>query len=399
MAEFRMPSLGADMEDGTLVEWLKHPGDEVKRGDVIAVVDTDKGAIEIEVFEDGVLEKTVVTPGEKVPVGTVLALIRGPHDTGVAPPVVTPSEAAVAPEAAPPASPAAPATPATTVPGGPPGDRGRREHIRVSPLARTLAADLGVDLTRVTGTGPQGAITRDDVERAATAPPSRPSPRDRKTGMRAAIAAAMARSKREIPHYYLSTTIDLERAVRWLRAHNERQPMEARVLPAVLLVKAVARAVVEVPDLNGFWVDNAFVPGPGVHVGVAVSLRGGGLVAPAVHDVDALDVPTLMGRLRDLVTRARAGTLRSSELSDATITVTNLGDQGVDTAYGIIYPPQVALVGFGRIAERPCVIDGAVTARPLVTATLSGDHRASDGHRGGVFLASIDRWLQKPEAL
>jgi pyruvate dehydrogenase E2 component (dihydrolipoamide acetyltransferase) len=390
VAEFRMPSLGADMEAGTLVEWLKRPGDAVKRGDIIAIVDTQKGAIEIEVFEDGVLDRALVSPGEKVPVGTVLALIRG---TGLEERAVPTAAKALE------TVPSAPLPPLAAP--EPPG------RARVSPLARKLATDLGVDLAHVRGTGAQGAITREDVKRAAALPETptvEPTavPADRSKEMRAAIAAAMARSKREIPHYYLSTTIDMSVPLAWLRGENETRPMTERLLPAVLLIKAVALALREVPELNGYWVDGAFRPGAGIHIGCAIALRGGGLVAPALHDADNADLTTLMRRLQDLVARARAGSLRSSEFADPTITVTNLGEQGVDTAFGIIYPPQVALVGFGRISERPWIgagKAGTIEARPLVTATLSADHRASDGHRGGVFLSAVDRLLQTPAAL
>ena len=391
-----MPSLGAEMEAGTLVEWLKHPGDAIKRGDIIAVVDTQKGAIEIEVFEDGILDQTIVTPGEKVPVGTVLALIRGtgPEPVGRPPAAPMPSAPPVAPTAA--AEPPSPAPAAV---------REQSGRVRVSPMARKLAADLGVDLTNLTGTGSQGAITREDVDRAAatlrtlTAQRTVAPPADRTAAMRSAIAAAMARSKREIPHYYLSTPIDLSAALTWLRTENEKRSMTERLLPAVLLIKAVALALREVPELNGYWIDGGFKPGSGIHVGSAISLRGGGLVAPALHDADKADLTTLMRTLQDVVARARAGSLRSSEFGDPTITVTNLGDQGVESTFGIIYPPQVALVGFGRISRRPWVGSAAIEARPLLTATLSADHRASDGHRGGVFLTAIDRWLQIPEKL
>jgi len=380
VSDFLMPMLGADMEAGTLVEWLKHPGDPVKRGDIVAVVDTQKGAIEIEVFEDGVLETIVVQRGAKVPVGTILAHIRG---TGPAAAIVTP---AATPTPAgmprPAVTPAAPAPPSA--------------RARVTPMARKLAADLGVDLARVTGTGSGGAITHDDVQRAAQAAPA---PVDRAAAMRLAIAAAMARSKRDVPHYYLSATIDMSAALAWLHAENEKRSMTERMLPAVLLIKAVALALRDVPELNGHWVDGAFRKGPGIHIGCAISLRGGGLVAPALHDADHSALPALMRNFQDLVARARAGALRSSELSDPTITISNLGDQGVDSAFAIIYPPQVAIVGFGRISNRPWAGVGGIEARPLVTATLSGDHRATDGHRGGMFLTAVDRWLQTPEKL
>jgi pyruvate dehydrogenase E2 component (dihydrolipoamide acetyltransferase) len=377
-----MPSLGSDMEAGTLVRWLKRPGDQVKRGDIIAIVDTQKGAIEIEVFEDGVIEKTLVEPDTKVPVGTVLAMIRG--DGQPQPGVDTSAPQVTAPST----------------------------RTRVSPVAKTLAADLGVELQSVHGTGPDGAITREDVERAAQkaavpgpkgpgllAAPGPGGPGLPTKDMRAAIAAAMARSKREIPHYYLSTTIDMSAALTWLRGENETRPIADRLLAIALLVKAVALALREVPELNGFWTDGAFRPGAGIHVGSAIALRGGGLVAPAVHDADQQPLGALMRTISDLVARARRGSLRSSELADPTITVTSLGEQGVDAAFGIIYPPQVALVGFGRIAERPWVVAGQVQPRPLMTVTLAADHRASDGHRGGLLLAAIDRLLQAPDQL
>ena len=217
--------------------------------------------------------------------------------------------------------------------------------------------------------------------------------------MRKAIAKLMAKAKREIPHYYLSHTVDMSRALAWLEEENAARPVTERVLPAVLLLKAAALATRAVPEMNGFWMDDRFQPSGAVHLGVAVSLRGGGLIAPAIHDADDKTLPELMAALRDLVKRTRSGKLRSSEMSDPTITITNLGDQGVEAVYGVIYAPQVALVGFGKIVERPWAADGMVGARSVVTVTLSADHRAGDGHTGGLFLAEIERLLQKPEEL
>ena len=209
----------------------------------------------------------------------------------------------------------------------------------------------------------------------------------------------MARSKREIPHYYLATTIDMHRAMTWLAEQNLERPVADRLLYGVLLLKAVALALRDVPELNAVWRESEPVRSEAVHVGVAISLRGGGLVAPALHDTAGKSLGDLMRSFRDLVQRARSGGLRSSELSDPTITVTSLGEQGVESAFGIIFPPQVAIVGFGKIVERPWVVGGRVVARPLVTATLSADHRVSDGHRGGLFLAAVDRLLQEPGRL
>jgi len=279
---------------------------------------------------------------------------------------------------------------------------------RSSPLARRLAADAGVDVSMLAGSGPGGAVIARDL--AATVPvpesistPAQPisplGPSDRQAKLRKAIGALMARSKREIPHYYLSSTIDLSAASSWLGEANMARSVQNRLVLPVLLIKATARAVAKVPEMNGFFVDDAFTPSEAVHVGVAVSLRSGGVVAPAIHDAATLTLDDLMGRLRDLVGRARAGVLRSSEMSDPTITVTNLGDLGVESVFGVIYPPQVALVGFGQATERAVAKGGLIGARPCVTATLSADHRVSDGHRGGRFLSEINRLLQEPEKL
>lgn len=382
-----MPSLGADMEAGTLIEWRVRPGDPVKRGAIVAVVDTDKAAIEVEIFEDGVVESLLVSEGQRVPVGTVLAKIRTEGEAVSPPPKEPP------PKREAPAPKAAAEAPEAAAPRG----------ARVSPLARKVAEELGVDLARVTGTGEGGAITKADVERAAAqaARPAQPPPsaEERQAGLRRAIAAAMGRSKREIPHYYLSTEIDMSRAMAWLTAENLRRPVTERLLYSALLIRAVALAIARVPEMNGFFVDGAFKPSAAIHIGMAISLRQGGLVAPALHDVDKKTLDVVMKEMLDLVKRARAGVLRSSELSDATITVTNLGEQGVDTVFGIIYPPQVALVGFGRVSERPWAERGMVGARSVISASLAADHRVSDGHRGGLFLAAIERLLQEPEKL
>jgi pyruvate dehydrogenase E2 component (dihydrolipoamide acetyltransferase) len=391
MIEFRLPSLGAEMDEGTLLEWKVSPGDRVKKGDVVAVVDTSKSAIDVEIWDEGTILELVHEPKETLPVGTVIARLLEPGET---PEHAEAEKRRLAAEAKAVVPPAAPAPAPGRVPGAAPEPAEAR--VRASPAARQRARELGVDLAAVAGTGAHGAITIEDVEKAAAAAAQ---PRDRATEMRRAIAAAMARSKREIPHYYLATDIPLARASRWLAARNEQRSITERVLMAVPLLKAVALALKRYPELNGFFRDGAFVPGPGIHLGVAISLRQGGLIAPAIRDVDRKGLDELMRALSDLVGRARALTLRSSEMSDATITVTNLGDQGVDVVHGVIYPPQVALVGFGKIAERPWVEDGKVVVAPVVTASLSADHRASDGHRGALFLIELARLLQDPEKL
>ncbi len=390
MIEFKMPSLGADMESGVLVEWRVKVGDAVERGDVVAVVETDKGAIDVEIFESGIIEQLRVAPDTRVPVGAVLATLRGEARPEPGPAVATVTST----PASPPAEAAAhgPAVPHVAAPGS-------STRIAASPRARRLAVERGVSLEGIVGTGPRGAITAEDVERAAGSPaarPTGPAGSGAGAGMRAAIAAAMSRSKREIPHYYLGHAIDLEDALRGLEARNAAAPIGERVLPIALLVRAVARALRDFPELCGSWRDGGFQPAPGIHVGLAVALRNGGLVNPAIHDADQGSLPELFGRIRDVTRRARAGQLRSSEFSDAAITVTSLGDQGVDVVFGVIHPPQVAIVGFGAITARPWVVEGRVEARRVVHASLSADHRTSDGHRGGRFLRSVEHHLREP---
>jgi pyruvate dehydrogenase E2 component (dihydrolipoamide acetyltransferase) len=384
MGEFRMPSLGADMTEGTLVHWNVKPGDPVKRGDIVAIVGTDKADIEVEVFENGVVETLIAQPGEKLPVGAPLAFIRGeaetPEERSARPGIITPAKADSA-------------------------------KVRASPLARRLAAELGIDLATVKGTGPQGAIERHDVEEAAKAAelskpaaeakPALPSERAAEPagGMRRAIAAAMARSNREIPHYYLSTQIDMSKALQWLEESNRQRTLENRLLSAAVLLKAVAKALTQVPELNGFWIDDQLKSSPAIHLGVAVSLRTGGLMIPAIHSADQLPLEELMQALREVITRTRSGRLRGSDITDSTITVTNLGDLGVETVFGVIYPPQVALVGFGKIVDRAWAEGGMLGVRPILTATLAADHRATDGRRGAQFLEVLSAMLQEPASL
>ncbi|MFI7542282.1 dihydrolipoamide acetyltransferase family protein [Actinoplanes sp. NPDC049599] len=476
MAEFRMPSLGADMTDGVLLEWLVRPGAEVGKGDIVAVVDTDKAAIEVECFDSGTVQQLLVEPGTRVPVGTPLAIIAtGPPAESAPSPVLSPlvrreaHERHVDLQHVHGSGPggritrrdverAAEVTPASPAPAPAPAPAVR---LRVSPRAQRLARDTDVDLSAVTGTGPGGAIRAADVRLAADrhrtepaspaaraaepgstaqsattgAEPASPAARAAEPGstaqsattraepaappvtepgaaasageqaarraaaMRATIAALMARSKREIPHYYLTETIDLSAALAWLRDRNQALPVPQRIVPAALLLKAAARAAREVPELNGFWLDDRFLPAPAVHLGVAVSLRGGGLVAPAIMDADTLPVEELMSRLKDLVARTRSGRLRGAELSSPTLTVSNLGEQGVESIIGVIYPPQVALVGFGTVVERPWAVDGLLGIRRLVTASLAADHRATDGATGARYLRTLSRLLHRPEEL
>ena len=380
MIEFQMPSLGADMEDGTLIEWKKKPGDVVKRGDIIAEVDTQKGLIEIEVFDEGTIAELLIQEGTKVPVGTKMALIQPSTIEAEKPIELHPimekiSEPIIE-------------------------EKTDTISIKASPLAKKMAQENHIDLSKIIGTGPDGAITKEDIdasikqsETAETEKISTPT-----EAIRMAVAAAMSKSNREIPHYYLEKKIDMTKALAWLQEANKQRTVANRLLPVVLFIKAMAKSLKEVPDLNAVW-ENGLLQKTEINIGFVVSLRNGGIIVPAIPQSDTKNADEIMTALNDLIPRARALKLRSSELSSSTITLTNLGDAGADTVFGIIYPPQVAIVGLGTITEQPFAENGMLGIRSLANVTLAGDHRATDGLTGSRFLSSLDKYLQNPEAL
>jgi pyruvate dehydrogenase E2 component (dihydrolipoamide acetyltransferase) len=440
MLEYRMPSLGADMESGFLREWRVKPGDKIRKGDIIAEVETQKGIIEIEVFDEGTIGELLIQVDEMVPVGTIMATILSPGEA-VAAPVAAPQPGADGKAGAPVPAPAAAeavAVPAEAQPAAEKAAAGH--HVRASPLAKRVAAESGIDIGTIQGTGPEGAITREDVEHAIAAraapaaapeapkeaapvapPPAEkppmpeakaaPTPAPAETGVekpsppgfspetvRMAVAAAMSKSNREVPHYYLETRVDMSKALTWLTEANKQRPVKERLLPAVLLLKAVAKALNDVPDLNAWW-ENGLQRKSSINIGYVVALRTGGIMVPAIHDADNKTLDELMQALNDLIPRARALKLRSSELADSTVTVTSLGEGGVETVYGVIYPPQVALVGFGGISDQPWTENGMLAVRPVLVATLAADHRATDGSTGSRFLTALKNYLQQPDKL
>ena len=383
MTDFRMPSLGADMDEGKLVEWLKKPGDALKRGDIIAVVETQKGAIEIEVFHDGVLGQIHAEIGQSLPVGSLLATIREPGETlevqDLEPPKPIPTAKVV------PVVVSAPVRSEVAA--------GRK----ITPAARAAAAQSGITLDLVTP-GADGIIGLREIAQVPEQQRKRARGIDLDE-MRKAIAAAMARSKREIPHYYVGTAVDVTAMTEWLSAENAKRPVAERILSAVPVIKACALALRKVPELNGHYRDGRFNAEPTIKMGVGIALRGGGLIAPAIDNVDRLTLDGIMRKLADLVARVRGGRLRSSELTGATVTISNLGEATADTVLPIIYPPQVAIIGVGQIAERPWIVDGEIVPRKIATFTVAGDHRASDGRLAARYLKTIEQLLQKPEAL
>lgn len=370
MIELLMPSFGADMDAAKFVQWHVQPGQALRRGDVVAVVETQKGAIDVELWQDGTMARLVAQPGQEIPVGGLLAVLAGEGEDWQAlatAPAPAPAPAIAPPSASPPA--------------------------RVSPAARQRAQELGVDTGALAAQAAGRAVTLADVERAAAdKAPQKPG-----DTMRAAIGAAMSRSWREIPHYHVGAQIVVETVLRELEAFNRERPVADRVLFAAVLLRAVARAVVGTPSLNGRFENGRFEPAAPVHLGVVTSLRGGGLVVPTVHDAQRLSLTELMAALQAVLERARTGQLRSSDLADSTLTVSHLGDLGAESVQGVIYPPQVALVGLGRVTLRPAVVDGQVVAARTLHASLAGDHRVSDGLVGSRFLAALAAQLNTLE--
>ncbi len=473
MFEFKMPSMGADMESAVLTKWNYGVGDEVKKGDVICEIETAKGDIDVEVWESGTLTEIVVQEGARVPVGEVLALI----DTGVETPVSetepenesepetqTETETVSESETEPENDIESESDIETELEPEPENDIESESDIEpkpalgaglASPAARKRAAELGIDLAALQGTGPGGAIkladleaaephhhhritpvarnmaeaegidpdsieatgehdtvTKKDVERAiarsadgpvgkvsADTSTEKAEESERQDPLRDAIAKAMARSKREIPHYYLQRQVDVTETLDWLTTENEGRSVKERLVFGALAARAVALAAAEIPEMNGLFEDGRFEPSSAVNVGFAIAMRGGGVVAPAILDTANKNLDETMAAIKDLVRRVRRGKLKSSEMTESTITVTSLGDLGVDTVYGVIYPPQVAIVGIGSPRETAIAHDGMVGVRTCVDLTLSGDHRVSDGLVGARFLQLVEGYLQDPESL
>ena len=259
-----------------------------------------------------------------------------------------------------------------------------------TPRARRIARERGVDLT---------ALAAETIVTAADVPAkAKRAPVDRTAAMRAATAALMGRAAREIPHYYVAQTFDITATLQWLREANADRKPRDRVLPAALFLRAAVIAATKVPELNGHWTDE-FAPADGVDLGVAVATRGGGLVTPRILGAQGLDLQGLMVRLTDLVKRAKAGRLKGTELQPGSITVSSLADGGPEALFGVIYPPQVALLGIGAVGQRPWVVDGELAVRSTVTVTLAADHRATDGRTGARFLAALGEALTHPEEL
>jgi pyruvate dehydrogenase E2 component (dihydrolipoamide acetyltransferase) len=413
-----MPSFGADMAVGTIVKWNVKPGDPVSRGDIIASIETMKGLIDMEVFDDGVIVTLLAGEGDELEIGCPIAEIqlKNEEDSNNNPEQImesvvphsleVDSNRAVSQEIA--------------------GHSSDSQHVegkvnrvptdveekssyslntkrpKISPAARNKAEHLGIDWRQLPqGTGPDGAVLLDDINIADKRPtePASDNVKDSNDMMREAIALTVSRSKRDIPHYYLQLDMLLDNTLNWLSHHNVELPPSQRILSNAVIYSAIARALTAFPAFNGFYRDGHYQPSDSIHLGNAISLRQGGLMVVAIHDAQRLGLVELMEKIKDQVNRARNGGLRMSEMQDATVTVSNLGDRGSDTIQSIIFPPQVAIIGIGRPRIVPWVIDNRVTSATIVSMSLAADHRVSDGHSGARLLNKINALLQTPERL
>jgi pyruvate dehydrogenase E2 component (dihydrolipoyllysine-residue acetyltransferase) len=402
--EVVMPQMGADMKEGTLIRWLKKEGDEVKRGDAIAEIETDKANIEIEAFEGGVFRKALAQPGDVVAVGQVIAVLAAAdedvskYEAGKEPEPAVATAARPAPAAVAAAPPPAPVKEAAW---------GGDGHVRASPVARRMAEEKGIDLSRVSGTGPEGRITREDVEsflKGQAAAPEKPvegaaeAPAPVMSKMRQAIARRMSQSKREAPHYYVTVAVEMTEAQRLRAQLNTTLGEEAHVSVNDLLVKASAKALQRYPMFNTWFVDDQVQQQEAQNVCIAIALDEG-LIAPAILDCGHRSVVEIAQASRSLAERAKSGLLKPEEYSGGTFTVSNLGMYGIEELIAIIQPPQTAILGVGRVSPRPVARDGSVEVADIMMLALSGDHRVTDGAQGAQFLGEIKRLLESPVGL
>lgn len=395
-----MPSLGADMESAILMEWHVKEGERVTKGQVVAEVETSKGVIEIEIFEDGVVEKLLVEEETECKVGTPLAIISSEKESPDVDKKVEAEDELIEQEKLEPKEEQKLETQEKSV------VKIESRDLKISPAARKKAEELGIDLSTIT---PQNGVIQLAQLEAVTQKEAKTVLKEEKheekrtivakDGMRQAIAAAMSKSNAEIPHYYLSTAINMTPALEYLEEFNRQRSIKERVLPVAMLIRAAVLALQKVPELNGFWKEGELKTSEAIHPGIAIALRKGGLITPALIDADKMNMSDTMESLSDLISRSRAGKLRSSELIEQTITITNLGDLGVDSVFGVIYPPQVAVIGFGTIKDAPWAEGDALCVRKVMQATLAGDHRATDGRVGAKFLDTLNDILQNTKEL
>ncbi len=425
--EITMPKLSDTMTDGTLVRWLKKENDKVKAGDVIAEVETDKATQELEAFEPGTVAKLLVEEGKKVPVGGLIVILAKPDEDLAA--IVKAAggkvaagagnsapRGAVASSAAAPTTVAAPVS--TTDSAGPALVDGSRPA-RISPLARKLAAEKGIDINSLRGSGPDGRIIKRDVLAAspgasgsilpgapvpapvAAAPAPIPVRLETKTiplsNMRQTIARRLLQAKQTVPHFYVSIDVVMD-ALLELRQAANAQLAPIKLTVTDFIARATACAVAQVPAVNASFTDTAIVRHGGVHLGIAVAVEDG-LVVPVIRDAQSKGLRQLSEEIRQLSQLARTRKLKAEQMTGGTITISNLGMYGIREFLAIINPPESAILAIGGTEARPIVKNGQVTPAQVMTVSLSADHRVIDGALGAEFLSRFKTILENPLAM
>jgi pyruvate dehydrogenase E2 component (dihydrolipoamide acetyltransferase) len=411
MAEITMPRLSDTMEEGTIASWLKKPGEQVNKGDVIAQIETDKATMDLTAFEAGTLQEILAPEGTTVPIGKAVARIgSGPAADSKAPP----SQEASSPPAAQETGSVEPKTDEAREPAPARGTESADGKVRASPMARHIASEHGLDLSRISGSGPQGRVIRADVE-AALSTPSREAPQptaapapaaegadDERVSlsqMRRTIARRMAESTRTVPHFFLTTSVDATEMASLRKQINE-QAADAGIKITFndMLVKGVALAIRKVPQVNVSFAEDSLIQHKRVHIGVAVATERG-LIVPVIRDVDQKSIGQIGRESRDLAERANSGKLQPSDYSGGTFTVSNLGMFGVEQFNAVINPPEAAILAVGAIIREPVEHDGQIVVRDRMKLTLSVDHRALDGAIGARYLQALKQLLEKPMLL
>ena len=405
--DLKMPSFGADMAEGMLVKWLVKEGEQIERGCIIAEIETNKGIIELDIFEDAVIEKLLLKEGEQVAVGTPIARLHSLSDTA-APHQDAPAEINVINEAETVAD--TKPTPAITkvIPD-------EHDFILATPAARAFANKNKLSLHSVKALNDNKKIitlatveaiqnepsptAQENVPQTTAAPLRKNKAEFDKDAMRQSISETVTRSKQQIPHYYLSQRLDITALEHYLHKYNTGVAPELRILLAAPLLCAIARTLMKNNQLNGLYENNHFSPGNTVNLANAVNLRGGGLVMPVIRDAQMLTPASMMEQLKEQVSRARNASLRASELNGGSFTVTNIGERGAEQMFAVIYPPQVAIIALGTPHQEALVVDEGIQIRSIIEATLAADHRVSDGHSGARLLYQLNQQLQKPEEL
>ncbi len=404
-----MPQMGYDMQEGTVVRWRKREGEEVARGEVIAEIETDKATVEFEAYTSGVLRKIVVNEGIAIPVGDLIAVIADADEALPADLVSAPARQAApagpAPQAAAPASPGPAAAPAAAP-----------REVRASPIARRLAREKGIDLSLVTGTGPGGRVVEQDVldyappveaSAAAGAPAASPAPVNAEapaaemaelSRMRQAIAKVTIDSKRDAPHFYVTSDVDMTKAMALRRDTNDAVSSGVRVSVNDLVIKAAAIALKRHPKFNAFYRGDHLQMNPGINIGIAIALEAG-LIVPGISGCESKSLVEIAAASRDLIDRANNGSLRNEEYSGTTFSISNLGMFDVDSFAAIIFPPHAAVLAVGTVKEQPVARNGELAIAQMMKATISVDHRVADGAEAAQFLVEVKNLLENPVSL